>query len=613
MQQTPTAVEALGTQRRSHCGCKERPWTDLTDLPVCKNHNMSRFKVPQGWCAQAYKFCLDDGQQARTLEASCFGAKRFAKKWGLRLLEDQLHATNTNRALALRQGASTKDADKWAKTMVQVPWSQAAMRHLWNDEKDLITARDHAERKTAVGNIHAREVLEFLALRQGAHRTEARNYADRVVPTVGWWKENSKEAYSSGFEVAALALKNYFDSKNGMRKGPPVGWPKPKRNHRGRQSVGFATGSIEILDRYHVRLPVIGVRGRKAPTDKLRPRIKDGSAKILRATLCEDGHQRFVSFNVIVKREARIPATHGVCGTDVGIAHLAAFSDGYVVENPRPERQVRQKINRYQRRMDRQHRTVSPACFNPDGTHIADRCLWRVRSKDTQAKLKRAHAKAANIRKDRIHKEPHRLASTYSVNVVEDLNASHMIRRGRSKRGYSRSQADSVLAELRRQLSCKHAWFSGTLLLASRWYPSSKTCSFCKVVNHNLQRSDSVFQCPKSGLVIGRDVNAAYNLQSLPGLARVAVFLQLSTGEPVEGSKLPVRPYGSEKEDAKNQGTRSSRGCARAGGPRANGGGGKTARRSSVGDHPFDREAAVSTGFVGVLDGVSPSAKKALS
>ncbi|MHB8289583.1 MAG: RNA-guided endonuclease TnpB family protein [Acidimicrobiales bacterium] len=574
---------------------------------------MSRFKVPQGWCAQAYKFCLDDGQRAGALEASWLGAKLFAKKWGLGLVEDQFHATNTNRALALRQGASTKDTDKWAKTMVPVPWSQAAMRHLRNDEKDLITARDDAERKTAVGNIHAREVLEFLALRQGAHRTEARNYADRVVPTVGWWKENSKEAYSSGFEVAALALKNYFDSKNGVRKGPPVGWPKPKRNHRGRQSVGFTIGRIAILDRHHVRLPVISVRGRKAPTDKLRPRIEDGSAKILRATLCEHGHQRFISFNVILKRENRIPATCGVCGTDVGIAHLAAFSDGYVVENPRAERQVRQTINRYQRRMDRRHRTASPACFNPEGTHIGGRCFWNVRSKDTQAKLRRAHAKAANVRRHAIHDESHRLGSTYSVNVLEDPNVSAMMRKGRAKRGYSRPQGDSALAELRRQLSYKHAWFGGILLLANRWYPSSKTCSFCKVVNHNLERSQRVFECPKCGLVIGRDPNTAYNLQSLLELARVAVFLQLSTGEQVEGSKLPVRPYGSEKEDGKNQGTCSSRGCARARGPRANGRGRETARRSSVGDHPFDREAAVATGFVGVLDGVSPSPKKALS
>ncbi len=329
---------------------------------------MSRFQIPDGWRQQAYKFCLDDGERADPAEASHLGARRFAFNFGRRLVTDQLHARNTYRVLALRQGASAKDANTWAQTMVPVPWSQAAMRRIWNDTKDLITARDDAEREAAVENIHAREVLEALALRQGARATEARNYADRVIPTVGWWKENSKEAYSSGFEAAATAFKNYFASKSGTRNGTPVGWPKPKARYRGRASVSFTTGAIGIVDRHHVQLPVIGVRRTKEPTDKLRLKLKDESAKILRATLSQEGGERFVSFNVIVKRKPSMPATCGVSGTDVGIAHLATSSDGHVVENPRAEKQLRQTISRYQRRMDRQHRTNSPACFNADGT-----------------------------------------------------------------------------------------------------------------------------------------------------------------------------------------------------------------------------------------------------
>ncbi|MHB8289311.1 MAG: RNA-guided endonuclease InsQ/TnpB family protein [Acidimicrobiales bacterium] len=573
---------------------------------------MNGFQVPDGWSQQAYKFCLDDGERADPVEASHLGARRFAFNFGRRLVTDQLHARNAYRVLALRQGASANDADKWAQTMVTIPWSTAEMRRIWNDTKDLITASNDGEYKAAVENICAREVLEVLALRQGAHTIEARSYSDHVIPSVGWWKENSKEAYSSGFEAASLALKNYFDSRNGTRKGPAVGWPKPKARYRGRASVSFTTEAMGIVDRHHIKLPVIGVRRTKEPTDKLRLRLEDESAKILRATLCEEGGQRFVSFNVIVKREPSMPATCSVSGTDVGIAHLATSSDGHVVENPRAEKQVRQTINRYQRKMDRQHRTNSAACFNADGTHIAGRCLWNVRSKrskQTQARLRRAHAKAANIRKDRIHKEPHRLASTYSVNVVEDLSASGMIARGRSKRG---AQADSVLAELRRQLSYKHACLGGTLLLASRWYPSSKMCSACKTVNHDLKRSERVFKCPKCDLEIDRDLNAAYNLQSLAELACVVVLYRLSTGEPVEGSKLPVRPYGWEKKDLKKQDTCSSRGCARAGGPRADGGGRKTARCTMAGDRPFDREAVVATGSVDHVDGLSPSPKKAV-
>ncbi len=118
--------------------------------------------------------------------------------------------------------------------------------------------------------------------------------------------------------------------------------------------AGTTPGVHGVVDRHHVNLPVIGVRRTKEPTDKLRLRLEDASAKILRATLLEEGRRRFVSFNVIVKREARIPATQCPSGTDVGIAHLATSSDCHVVENRRAEKQARQKVNRYQRQMDRQ-------------------------------------------------------------------------------------------------------------------------------------------------------------------------------------------------------------------------------------------------------------------
>ncbi len=64
--------------------------------------------------------------------------------------------------LDLRQGASAKDAETWARTMVPVLWSQPAMRHLWNDQKDLITPRDDAEREAAVESIHARRCSKSL-------------------------------------------------------------------------------------------------------------------------------------------------------------------------------------------------------------------------------------------------------------------------------------------------------------------------------------------------------------------------------------------------------------------------------------------------------------------
>jgi putative transposase len=61
----------------------------------------------------------------------------------------------------------------------------------------------------------------------------------------------------------------------------------------------------------------------------------------------------------------------------------------------------------------------------------------------------------------------------------------------------------------------KTAWNGGTLILADRWYPSSKTCSGCGAVKTKLALSERTYHCDHCGLDLNRDVNAARNLLSL--------------------------------------------------------------------------------------------------
>ena len=218
------------------------------------------------------------------------------------------------------------------------------------------------------------------------------------------------------------------------------------------------------------------------------------------------------------------------------------------------------------------------------------------------------HSKASNIRKDTIRKASYRAATTYAINVVEDLNVGGMGRRGQGKRGFNDAVHDAALGEFRRQLTYKCSWHGSELWVADRWYPSSKLCSRCRMRNAGLLRSARVFRCERCGLVIDRDLNAAKNLAALTEFACVCLMAQLMTGEPVDWSSLPIRPsgWGPDKD------TRSSRGSARAGGRKADGGERKTAQHSSAGDRSFHREVAVATGPVASLGGVSHSPKKAV-
>ena len=541
---------------------------------------MGKIDLPPGWAHQAYRFEVDRPGRCPAVPSHT-GAKRFAWNYMLGVVNEQCGARETFRILALRQGAGAEEAQDWAEKMCTIP----CLVEL-NEKR----SKDH-EARIAAGNARPgeyRPVSEWCPWTKEAMRYLWNRVKDEVAP---WWAVNSKECYSSAFESLARAFEDHFGSRDGTRAGPRVGWPNSKRRS-GRQSVAFSTGVLGVVDRHHIRLPVVGELRVKEPTDKLRLKIEAGGARILRATLVSEGAKTYVVFGVLVNRGQQAGAfdTGGACGHDVGITRLVTSSDGSVVENPRAEAQVRKKVSRYQRRMDRQHRAGSPKCFNPDGTHVAGACHWKdrsVRARQNQARLKRAHAKAARIRKDAIHKASYRAATTTALNIVEDLAVEQMGRKGRGKRGFNRSGHDAALAELRRELGYKCSWYGSDLWLADQWYPSSKLCSRCRAKKAKLSRGARVFHCEHCGLEIDRDLNAAKNLAALAELACVCLMAQLWTGTPVDWSKLPVRPYGWEPDD-----TRSSRGSARAGGRKADGGERKTAQACRDGDRSFDREAA---------------------
>jgi putative transposase len=95
--------------------------------------------------------------------------------------------------------------------------------------------------------------------------------------------------------------------------------------------------------------------------------------------------------------------------------------------------------------------------------------------------------------------------------VVERLNVAGMLR----NRRLARALADAGLAELRRQLTYKTGWYGSQLVVADRFYPSSKTCSACGWVKAKLTLGERIFSCEACDHVIDRDLNAARNLAKL--------------------------------------------------------------------------------------------------
>ncbi|MFD0598929.1 RNA-guided endonuclease InsQ/TnpB family protein [Catellatospora coxensis] len=119
------------------------------------------------------------------------------------------------------------------------------------------------------------------------------------------------------------------------------------------------------------------------------------------------------------------------------------------------------------------------------------------------------HARVANLRADGLHKLTTTLAAAYGTIVVEDLNITGMIR----NRRLARHIADAGWATLRRHLEYKTAWNGGQLIVADRWFASSKTCSSCGVVKPKLRLQVRTYTCEHCGLCLDRDLNAAINLK----------------------------------------------------------------------------------------------------
>ncbi|MBR1580571.1 MAG: transposase [Selenomonadaceae bacterium] len=116
----------------------------------------------------------------------------------------------------------------------------------------------------------------------------------------------------------------------------------------------------------------------------------------------------------------------------------------------------------------------------------------------------------ANIRQNYRHQITRAIIGRNpSAIVLEDLNVRGMM----SNRHLSRAVQEQGFYEFRRQIEYKAQWFGITVIIADRFYPSSKTCIACGHVKEKLRLSERIYHCEKCGNEIDRDLQAAINLK----------------------------------------------------------------------------------------------------
>lgn len=318
-----------------------------------------------------------------------------------------------------------------------------------------------------------------------------------------WLAEVTAQSLQQSLRNLDRAFQGFFRR---VKAGQTPGYPKFKK--RGASKPSFQFPQKSSVTPTHVRLPKIGpVRLKQrsyVPTD----------VPLKTVTVSEVAGRWFATVLVEVPDPPKVKTTGEVLGIDLGIKTLATLSDGTAYQNPKHLESSQRKLTRLQRKLSRQQKGSN-------------------RRAKTKVRIARAHARVSNQRADSLHKMTSEVVKTKrpTAVVIEDLNVSGMVKNHRLAKAVS----SASFAEIRRQLTYKCDWYGVKLVVADRFYPSSKTCNGCGNVKDTLTLGDRTYVCDCCGHTQDRDVNAALNLRGWG-------MKFLAGGTPVTARRGNVRP-----------------------------------------------------------------------
>lgn len=296
-------------------------------------------------------------------------------------------------------------------------------------------------------------------------------------------------------EVDSLALANaqmdLDKAYNNFFKSPKVGYPKYKSKHKDRKSytTNNQRGSIRIIDKSHIRVPIL-----KDIKIKMHRPLKENSS-IKSATISQTPTGKyFISILVEYPEEITTPIEprkESIIGLDYSSTSLYIDDCGEPADYPKYYRQAEEKLKREQRKLSKREKGS------------------KNREKQRQ-KVAKLHEKVANQRRDFLHKESRQIANAYDAVIVEDIDMkaiSQCLNLGKST-------SDNGYGKLRIYLEYKLMEEGKQLIKIDKWYPSSKLCNHCKTVNKELTLSQRSWKCSNCGEELDRDINAAINIKN---------------------------------------------------------------------------------------------------
>ncbi|MCF0078538.1 RNA-guided endonuclease InsQ/TnpB family protein [Streptomyces lomondensis] len=324
-----------------------------------------------------------------------------------------------------------------------------------------------------------------LAARTEAWARQERVNYNQTSALLTAWKKTEELAYLNDVSSVPLqqclrhlqtAFTNFF--------GKRAKYPRFKSRKKSRRSAEYTTSGFRF------REGKLTLAKMTEPLDIVWSRPLPQGATPSTVTVSQDAAGRwFVSLLVEDPGVKPLPAADTAIGVDVGLDHLLTLSTGEKITNPRHERRDRARLAKAQRELSRKTKGSNN----------------RAKARRKVAKI---HARIAGRRRDHLHKLTTRLVRENQTLVIEDLTVRTMVR----NRSLARAISDAAWAEFRSLLEYKAAWYGREVIAVDRFFPSSRLCSHCGVLQDKMPLHVRTWTCGSCGTTHDRDVNAAKNL-----------------------------------------------------------------------------------------------------
>ena len=311
-----------------------------------------------------------------------------------------------------------------------------------------------------------------------------------------WLKEVNSQCLVSTLINLETAYTNFFKKKS---KFPKFKSKKNKNSFQIPQHVTLKEHNVVQIPKFKEGLKFIKHR-------ELKGIIKS-------ATISKNPCGKYyISFLCVIEKLIKHKKTGKSIGIDLGLKDFIITSEGQRYCNPKFLRKYEVKLKKKQRILSRKEKESK----------------GRDKARLSVAKV---HEKITNSRNDMQHKVSSKLVKDYDLIAIEDLNVKGMVK----NHCLAKAISDVAWSSFVTKLKYKAEWNDKEVIVIDRFYPSSKTCSWCDHVKESLSLDERTWTCSKCNIIHDRDVNASKNI-----LRRALAIQSAGTVDNRNGAK--VRP-----------------------------------------------------------------------